>query len=293
MKASSVIVLMLANLITMGYLFLVAPSTIAHMGQEKTFTEEIELNKKIGLLLPKIYGSSNDAQILEIKPINNGELISVFVANGDHIVFNSTAEYGVLSSRSGVRVIDMINSKDITDAHRAQMLNSIFDEHEAMLISKPSGTARGTIYIGKDPQCGYCRKLDGEIDKIVDAGYQVKSYPLMISTGSKTIAELTYCSSEPEKTYSLLSQNIRRIREESKVLSKVGDPVVVLENQIKKFAKANDLVIDSDCIAPVDEISNKLKQIGFKGTPLIYTSTGNIIRGYKDATFIISQLEQG
>ena len=117
MKASSVIVLMLANLITMGYLFLVAPSTIAHMGQ-KTFTEEIELNKKIGLLLPKIYGSSNDAQILEIKPINNGELISVFVANGDHIVFNSTQN--MVSYHRGVRVIDMINSKDITDAHRAK-----------------------------------------------------------------------------------------------------------------------------------------------------------------------------
>ena len=88
------------------------------------------------------------------------------------------------------------------------MLNSIFDEHEAMLISSLV-VQPGTIYIGKDPQCGYCRKLDGEIDKIVDAGYQVKSYPLMISTGSKTMAELTYCSSEPEKTYSLLSQNIR------------------------------------------------------------------------------------
>ena len=117
-----------------------------------------------------------------------------------------------------------------------------------MVIFKPKGETRAVIYVFTDADCGYCRKLHSEIDRINALGIEVRYLPWPRSEQTMPIMEAIWCS--PDRNQALTA-------------AKQGLPV---------NAPA--------CDNPVRRIQQLGLDLGVSGTPAIFDANGHQLGGY-------------
>jgi thiol:disulfide interchange protein DsbC len=135
------------------------------------------------------------------------------------------------------------------------------DERE-MIVFKPT-TVKHTITVFTDVECGYCRKLHSEISKLNDLGVQVRylAYPRAgPGTEDWRKMEAVWCSKDRK-------------------------------NAITE-AKAGRDVKSAQCSAPVAKQFKLGEQMGVRGTPAIFTSTGDYIGGYLTPDQMLKELDK-
>jgi len=129
---------------------------------------------------------------------------------------------------------------------------------EQMIEFSPDGPAKRTVYVYTDIDCGYCRKMHLEVDELNDAGIAVRylAYPRSgIGGESYDKAVAVWCSTN---------------RQEALTASKAG----------KKLKLAT-------CPNPVKEHYQMGEAMGVRGTPAVYSDTGESIGGYVPAKELI------
>lgn len=135
------------------------------------------------------------------------------------------------------------------------------DERE-MIVFKPA-TVKHTITVFTDVDCGYCRKLHSEISQLNDLGVQVRylAYPRAgPGTEDWRKMEAVWCSKDRK-------------------------------NAITE-AKAGREVKAAQCSTPVAKQFKLGEQMGVRGTPAIFTSTGDYIGGYLAPGQMVKELER-
>jgi thiol:disulfide interchange protein DsbC len=136
------------------------------------------------------------------------------------------------------------------------------DERD-MIIFAPA-TAKHTITVFTDVECGYCRKLHSEIDQLTKLGVRVRylAYPRAgPGTDDWQKMEAVWCSKDRK-------------------------------GAITK-AKQGDVVQSAKCGAnPVAKQYELGEQLGVRGTPAIFTPNGDYIGGYLAPKELVQQLEQ-
>jgi len=135
------------------------------------------------------------------------------------------------------------------------------DERD-MIVFKPE-TVKHTITVFTDVECGYCRKLHGEIAQLNEMGVQVRylAYPRAgPGTDDWRKMEAVWCSKD--------------------------------RNNAITEAKAGHEIKASQCSTPVAKQFKLGEQMGVRGTPAIFTSTGDYIGGYLAPGQMIKQLDQ-
>nr|WP_298724972.1 DsbC family protein [uncultured Steroidobacter sp.] len=142
---------------------------------------------------------------------------------------------------------------------RVQALSKL-DERD-MIVFKPQ-KVKHTITVFTDVECGYCRKLHSEIAQLNDRGVQVRylAYP-RAGPGTEDWAkmEAVWCSIDRKKA--------------------ITD------------AKAGKAVKAPACATPVAKQFRLGEQLGVRGTPAIFTETGEYIGGYLAPDQMVSRLD--
>jgi thiol:disulfide interchange protein DsbC len=131
------------------------------------------------------------------------------------------------------------------------MLESV--DPASMIVFKPAnGSVKHTITIFTDIDCGYCRQFHREIDKVTALGIEVHYlfYPRTgPNTESWTKADQVWCAPN--------------------------------HNQALTRAKLGGEIPDGpSCATPVESHYALGQRIGVRGTPAVFSDTGELIGGY-------------
>lgn len=152
-------------------------------------------------------------------------------------------------------ITDVATGANITEESRARarvgLLGSV-DPKTMIVFSPKDGKVKHTVTIFTDVDCGYCRQFHRDIDKVTALGIEVHylSFP---RTGPNTEswfkAEGVWCSKD---------------RNTALTKAKLGGDV--------PQAKCGN--------TPVESHYSLGKRIGVRGTPAVFTETGDYIGGY-------------
>ena len=143
---------------------------------------------------------------------------------------------------------------------RVQALAKL-DERD-MIVFKPA-KVKHTITVFTDVDCGYCRKLHGEIAELNERGVQVRylAYPRSgPGTADWKKMEAVWCSMDRKKA--------------------ITD------------AKAGREVKAQQCATPVAKQFKLGEELGVRGTPAIYTDNGDYIGGYLTPDQMTKELDR-
>lgn len=161
-------------------------------------------------------------------------------------------------------LIDLSADRNITQEKQAMIrIDSINQLGEnSMVVFEPKKT-KYTISVFTDIDCGYCRKLHGEMDKYNALGIKVRylAYPRSgPGTPSFVKAENVWCSRD--------------------------------RKQAMTDAKSGKTVKSPACDNPVKQHFITGTKVGVTGTPAIFLENGQLLPGYYPADKLIKVLEQ-
>jgi len=153
-------------------------------------------------------------------------------------------------------------SEETRSAARVAMLESV--DPNSMIVFKPAnGTVKHKITIFTDIDCGYCRQFHREIDKVTAMGIEVHYlfYPRTgPNTESWTKADQVWCAPN--------------------------------HNQALTRAKLGGEIPDGpSCATPVESHYALGQQIGVRGTPAVFSETGELIGGYLPPADLVKILD--
>ena len=152
-------------------------------------------------------------------------------------------------------IYDAETSANVTEetraAARVDMLKAV--DPASMIVFKPAnGAVKHTIHIFTDVDCGYCRQFHREIDKVTALGIEVH-YLFYPRTGPNTEswakADQVWCA--PNRNSALTR-------------AKLG----------------GEIPEGAACNTPVESQYELGRRIGVRGTPAIFSDTGELIGGY-------------
>lgn len=190
---------------------------------------------------------------IQITSIDHSPIPGLYelITDGQIYYIDETADF--LVDGSVIRLSDRAN---LTDARQGLIHSALIEEigEENMLIYEPAEPSTRSITVFTDISCGYCRKLHAEIDTLLDAGVRVRYllFPRagLGSQGHKDLASV-WCA---------------------------DDPQAAMTN-----AKSGGKIEEATCDNPIESHVALAERLGLRGTPLIYTDSGEKIPGYREA----------
>lgn len=163
-------------------------------------------------------------------------------------------------------IIDLEHRVDVSEQRRGTLQMSLINdvpEDQMLVFNNEAGDAERSITVFTDTDCGYCQRLHQEIETITDANIRVR-YLLFpragIESASSTELQSVWCASD---------------QQEAMTIAKTGGQVPA-----------------ASCENPIESHMAVARQVGLRGTPLIYLDNGTKIPGYQPAAELIRQIEQ-
>jgi len=171
-------------------------------------------------------------------------------------------------------VVDTATRENLTEAARSVGRVKILDslKEEDMVVFAPKET-KHTVTIFTDIDCGYCRKLHGEMAQYNDLGIKVRylAYPRAgVGSAAFEKAEMVWCSEDQQKAMTI---------------AKAG---LSLEDSIT----SGELKQKENCNSPVSDQYMAARALNLSGTPAMFLESGKLIPGYVPADRLISDLEK-
>jgi thiol:disulfide interchange protein DsbC len=184
------------------------------------------------------------------------------------ITLGSTVAYVTTDGRYLFKgdIYDADTSTNLTEETRAQarvaMLASV--DPKSMIVFKPKdGKVKHTVTIFTDVDCGYCRQFHREIDKVTALGIEVH-YLFYPRTGPNTEswekAERVWCA--PDRNAALTK------------------------------AKLGGDLPKATCRNPVEDQWSLGRKIGVRGTPSMFSESGELIGGYLPPATLAKALDE-
>ena len=160
-------------------------------------------------------------------------------------------------------LIDTKVGMDLSDVKRTELerkLPSTFDTSKALKTKK--GNGKGVIYIFADPNCGYCKKLAMESEKLNDV--TIYTFIVSILGGDSYQKALSiWCAENPETTWN--------------------------ENASGRLSNHK---ISPTCNKDVINKNTTLfRQLGAAGTPSLFYADGSRQNGYIQSNFIQKRID--
>lgn len=191
-----------------------------------------------------------------ISSINSTQISGIYelITDGQIYYIDESAEY--LLDGSLIQLSDRAN---LTESRLGGIHMALIQEigEENMLIYEPEEASTRSITVFTDISCGYCRKLHAELDTLLEEGVRVR-YLLFPRAGLGSQAhkdlESVWCADNPQEA---------------------------MDN-----AKAGGEIDPKSCSNPIEQHVGLAERVGLRGTPLIYTDSGDKIPGYREASDI-------
>jgi len=189
---------------------------------------------------------------VEVKDINDSPVSGIY-----EIAVGANVAYVTADGRYIIRgdIYDAETSANVTEDTRSRARVAMLDavDPASMIVFKPAdGKVKHTIHIFTDIDCGYCRQFHREIDKVTALGIEVR-YLFYPRTGPNTESW-----AKADQVWCAANHNVALTR------AKLG-------GEIPKVAA---------CSTPVESHYELGRSIGVRGTPAIFSDTGELIGGY-------------
>lgn len=182
------------------------------------------------------------------------------ITDGQIYYVDKSAEY--LIDGSLIRLSDRANLTDARLGRIHMTLIGKMDEKD-MLIYEPEKDSTRSITIFTDISCGYCRRLHAELDTLLDEGVRVRYllFPRagLDSQGHKDL-ESVWCADNPQEAMT--------------------------------NAKSGGQIEPKTCDNPIEAHVALAERLGLRGTPLIYTDSGEKVPGYREATVLATMVNR-
>ncbi|NOX09980.1 MAG: thioredoxin fold domain-containing protein [Gammaproteobacteria bacterium] len=223
------------------------------------------------LVSQTLLAASDDAAVrAALRSINPGvqpSSVTPSSVNGLYEVVNGPRLFYVTSDGKYMiqgDVIDIKKRENITEARRVDIRVGAVDAigEDKMIIFAPEKTDH-TITVFTDIDCGYCRKLHGEMDELNALGIKVRYlfYPRSgVNTSSYYKAVTVWCSDD--------------------------------QKQALTDSKSGVTLPRKDCSNPVKQHMAMGEMLGVSGTPTILLENGRIIPGYVPAKRLLKIMEK-
>lgn len=159
------------------------------------------------------------------------------------------------------QIQDLTTGKNYTQ-ERLDMLavDEVFSDKQLVNALKlVKGNGKREIALFEDVNCGYCKKLRTELEKLTDVTIYTYLVPIL-SQDSETKMRAVWCAKDRNKAY------------DDWMLRGVNPPAA-----------------DDRCAVPVEANSNLARNLRVNGTPALFFTNGKRVPGYIDA----AQIEQG
>jgi len=157
-------------------------------------------------------------------------------------------------------LFDLRNAQErnLTRDRRDQMASGALLKAQPNAIKRVRGNGKRLVYTFEDPNCGYCKQLQKELNKMTDITVYTFLLPIL-SPDSVEKAKAVWCAKDRAKTWDDL-------------MNKASLPA----NAVKT------------CATPLEENQALAQRFGVRGTPAVYLANGQQVGGFLPA----AQLEQ-
>lgn len=160
------------------------------------------------------------------------------------------------------KIVDLKNQKDLTQAKLDQINNmKISDMPLDLAIKQVKGNGKRIIAIFEDPNCGYCKRFDKELEKVNNITIYTFMYNIL-SEASAIKSKNVWCS---------------------------GDPVKVW-NDMMVSGKEPPAAPATCMTNPNQQVLELGTKLNIKGTPTIFFKDGTRVPGYIDAAALEEKL---
>ncbi|MDA1107060.1 MAG: thioredoxin fold domain-containing protein [Proteobacteria bacterium] len=212
--------------------------------------EAAKINKALETLLPgKKPDSVTASAIPGVYEVSYGATVLYMTQDGRYLIRGD--------------VIDVAQEENLTELKRSQarlkVINGISES--SMIVFAPK-QVKHTITVFTDIDCGYCRKMHGEMAQLNKYGIKVRylAYPRTgIDSPSYVKAVSAWCAKD--------------------------------RNAALTHAKADEDVPQKTCAHPVQQHMQAVKQVGVSGTPTLILEDGSLIPGYVPAERLMEMLD--
>lgn len=203
----------------------------------------------------EFFGGSVISYIADAK-IDNSYL--VLLNDGTKMIYFKDTNYAIVGD-----LYDLKNRQNMTNkimsSYNIEIINQIKDKGIDYPI-KDGVDKLDTVYVFTDPTCGYCRKLNNEIDKYGELGINIVYLP-----------------------YSRSGENTRSNRELIDVWCSVDKKLAMNMSKEDRGEEIKDLEgyeLTEECAKVVSDSEALGRKLGIQGTPALYTSNGTSFPGY-------------
>ncbi len=143
--------------------------------------------------------------------------------------------------------------RNLTGERRGQIASGALVKAQGNAIKRVKGSGKRIIYTFEDPNCGYCKELQKELNKMTDITVYTFLLPIL-SPDSVEKAKAVWCSKDRAKTWDDL-------------MNSASLPA----NAVKT------------CATPLEENQALAQRFGVRGTPAVYLTNGQQVGGYLPA----------
>jgi thiol:disulfide interchange protein DsbC len=143
--------------------------------------------------------------------------------------------------------------RNLTRERRDQLATAALAKAQGNAIKRVRGNGRRVLYTFEDPNCGYCRDLQRELNKINDITVYTFLLPIL-SADSNEKSRAVWCAKDRAKAWDDL-------------MNRTAAPAAAPRN----------------CVTPIEENQALAQRFGVRGTPAVYLANGQQIGGYLPA----------
>lgn len=156
-------------------------------------------------------------------------------------------------------VIDVQNRRDVTEERRRILFAIDFDKLPFELaVKRVKGNGKRRMAYFSDPNCGYCKRLEGELSKVDNVTLYLFLYPIF--QGSDEVVRNVYCAKDQVKAWE--------------------------ELMLKGIKPGN-----ASCKTPTDNVLALGKKLHVSGTPNLIFGDGGQTPGYLPAEELEKRLD--
>ena len=150
---------------------------------------------------------------------------------------------------------DLRNAQEsnLTSARLSQLASGALVKAQPNAIKRVKGSGKRVVYTFEDPNCGYCKELQKELNKMTDVTIYTFLLPIL-SPDSAEKSKAVWCAKDRAKTWDDL-------------MNKASLPA----NAVKT------------CATPIEENQALAKRFGVRGTPAVYLANGQQVGGFLPA----------
>lgn len=143
--------------------------------------------------------------------------------------------------------------RNLTRERRDQIATSALSKAQGNAIKRVRGNGKRVVYTFEDPNCGYCKELQKELNKMTDITVYTFLLPIL-SPDSVEKSKAVWCSRDRSRAWDDLMN--------------------------KGSLAAN---APKNCATPLEENQELAKRFGVRGTPAVYLANGQQVGGYLPA----------